>query len=260
MRIKAMFFDLDNTLLRDDKTISPYTLAVLGRCKEAGIRLAFSTARSLRTAALVKGDVPWDGGVYFSGGLAFDGAQLIGRRAIPRGAALGFISHILARWPGAQVAAEVDDCFFANHDAPDIITAGKLIKCDFASLPNDPEMLIIGTWPWAGPALPDELRSQLHTLLPEGLELRWERNGLGSVCPAGPGKLGGVRELCDAWGIPLLYAAAFGDDMSDVSMLGGVGHGIAVDNAIPQVKAAADYICGSNEDDGVARWIEENVL
>jgi hydroxymethylpyrimidine pyrophosphatase-like HAD family hydrolase len=43
-------------------------------------------------------------------------------------------------------------------------------------------------------------------------------------------------------------------------MVAKSGIGVAVGNAIPEVKAAADYICASNDDDGVAKWLEENAL
>jgi len=43
-------------------------------------------------------------------------------------------------------------------------------------------------------------------------------------------------------------------------MLGNCRTGVAVDNAIDEAKAAADFVCDSNDNDGVARWIEQNVL
>ena len=43
-------------------------------------------------------------------------------------------------------------------------------------------------------------------------------------------------------------------------MLQHCGFGIAVDNALPDVKASADDVTSSNEEDGVARLLEKNVL
>lgn len=54
--------------------------------------------------------------------------------------------------------------------------------------------------------------------------------------------------------------AAFGDDMNDLEMVRNCGIGVAVRNAVEEVKRSADYICGSNDDDGVAKWIEEFIL
>lgn len=52
----------------------------------------------------------------------------------------------------------------------------------------------------------------------------------------------------------------FGDDYNDREMLGECGVGIAVSNGNQVVKAIADDICESNEEDGVAKWIYHNLL
>lgn len=54
--------------------------------------------------------------------------------------------------------------------------------------------------------------------------------------------------------------AAFGDDRNDIEMLRICGVKVAVANALDEVKAVADYVCGDCDEDGVARWLEENVL
>ena len=54
--------------------------------------------------------------------------------------------------------------------------------------------------------------------------------------------------------------AAFGDDYNDIDMLRACGVGVAVDNALPEVKAAADLLCADCDADGVAHWLETNVL
>ena len=43
--INMIVTDLDDTLLRTDKTISEYTTSILRRCSERGIKVAFATAR-----------------------------------------------------------------------------------------------------------------------------------------------------------------------------------------------------------------------
>ena len=53
---------------------------------------------------------------------------------------------------------------------------------------------------------------------------------------------------------------AFGDDINDLEMVKNCGIGVAVENAIDDVKAAAKYICGTNDNDGVAKWLEEHIL
>jgi len=67
----------------------------------------------------------------------------------------------------------------------------------------------------------------------------------------------GFKALCKALDIALEDTAAFGDAFNDIEMLQAAGMAVAVENAIPEVKAIADRICPSNEDDGVAQILEE---
>jgi len=53
---------------------------------------------------------------------------------------------------------------------------------------------------------------------------------------------------------------AVGDDVNDIEMIKGAGLGIAVDNALPQVKEAASYIVASNDEGGVAEVVNEFIL
>ena len=69
-----------------------------------------------------------------------------------------------------------------------------------------------------------------------------------------------IEELCRHLNITSSKIAAFGDDFNDIGMLKLCGKGIAMENAIEEVKQAADEVCVSNESDGVAKWIKENLL
>ncbi len=53
---------------------------------------------------------------------------------------------------------------------------------------------------------------------------------------------------------------SFGDDTSDFSMLRVSGIGVAMKNAVYEVKSVADYITDSYNQDGVAKWIEKHIL
>lgn len=69
-----------------------------------------------------------------------------------------------------------------------------------------------------------------------------------------------IEELCRHLNITSSKIAAFGDDFNDIGMLKLCGKSIAMENAIEEVKQAAGQVCASNENDGVAKWIEENLL
>ena len=65
-----------------------------------------------------------------------------------------------------------------------------------------------------------------------------------------------LRELCAVLGIPVEKSMAFGDGLNDMSMIRDAGVGVAMANAVPEVRAAADRIAPSNDEDGVAQVIE----
>ena len=61
-----------------------------------------------------------------------------------------------------------------------------------------------------------------------------------------------LAALCRALGINVADSMAFGDDLNDVPMLLAAGVGVAMENAGPEAKAAADLIAPSNDENGVA--------
>ena len=73
-------------------------------------------------------------------------------------------------------------------------------------------------------------------------------------------KANAVAALSRYWNIAQSEIVAFGDDLNDIDLLTYAGVGVAVANALDEVKAVADDICDTNDNDGVAKWLEENVL
>lgn len=62
------------------------------------------------------------------------------------------------------------------------------------------------------------------------------------------------------WNVGASEIVAFGDDHNDLDLLAYAGMGVAVGNALDDVKAVADAICDTNDNDGVARWIEKHLV
>ena len=71
-------------------------------------------------------------------------------------------------------------------------------------------------------------------------------------------KKNGTIYLREAYGFERVIG--FGDNLNDLPMFAACDVKIAVGNANPEVKAAADYICDTNDNDGVVKWLKENVL
>lgn len=66
-----------------------------------------------------------------------------------------------------------------------------------------------------------------------------------------------IIKLCEFLNIDLNDAVAIGDDFNDVTMFNVVGHSVAMGNANDEVKKYADEITKSNEEDGVAIFLEK---
>ena len=69
-----------------------------------------------------------------------------------------------------------------------------------------------------------------------------------------------IEFLAEQYHVDIEDIVAFGDDYNDMEMIERCGNGIAVGNALEIVKGVADQVCESNQNDGVARWIERNLL
>ncbi len=81
-------------------------------------------------------------------------------------------------------------------------------------------------------------------------------NGLVEIVPRGISKATGVAEVAEPLGIADADIVAFGDMPNDVPMLLWAGLGVAMGNAHPDAKAAANEVTATNADDGVAQVLE----
>jgi len=105
------------------------------------------------------------------------------------------------------------------------------------------------------------LERRLNETLPGQLDTHVLRSPLyqGFMCevaPAGINKWFAVQHLAQAWGIRGAEICAVGDDVNDLPMLRGAALGIAMGNSIDAIKAAADRIAPTNDDDGLAEAID----
>lgn len=76
------------------------------------------------------------------------------------------------------------------------------------------------------------------------------------VNPRGVSKASGLREVCGLLGIGMEEVIACGDSLNDLKMIRAAGLGVAMGNAQDVVKSAADWVTGTNDEDGVAELIQ----
>ncbi|MFI9810722.1 HAD family hydrolase [Saccharothrix variisporea] len=80
--------------------------------------------------------------------------------------------------------------------------------------------------------------------------------GLIELSAPGVTKVTGLADVAERLGVPAAEVVAFGDMPNDVEMLTWAGHGVAMANAHPDAKAAADEVTAPNSEDGVALVLE----
>ncbi len=80
------------------------------------------------------------------------------------------------------------------------------------------------------------------------------------IVRSGLSKAVGLERVCASFDIPAKNVIAFGDEDNDIEMLQFAGTGVAMSNAIPQLKEVANTITLSNEEDGIAHFLEKHVL
>ena len=254
MPVKMIVTDLDGTLLRSDKTVSAYTERVFGECRKKGIKVIFATARPIRTVKMMNLNIQADAVAYHNGAVIDMTGAICLRSGIQPEMTRHLLLAAIALFPGMRISVEIDDVLYANFDAASVWAGIASVFSDFTDLPENPADKII--FDTADRAEVSEIRK----LLPENLYGDISDNQLLMVMHVDARKVCAVREAAAYFRIPLAEVAAFGDDHNDVEMLRACGYGTAVANAIAEAKAAAGYVCDSNDNDGVAKWLELHVL
>lgn len=69
-----------------------------------------------------------------------------------------------------------------------------------------------------------------------------------------------IMKIAEVCGFSTDSIIAFGDDYADIGMLELCGTGVAMGNAIDEVKERADIVIGSNDEEGIADFIENEIL
>jgi len=245
--------DLDGTLLHSDKTISEYTASVFRRCREAGMKIVFATGRPERTAIGFAQAIRPDAVVSNNGAGASVDGQMILRKDIPPAAVTGIIAQLLDV-DGIRLSLDYGSHSLTNCEDHAGWGNWNAVFSDLSEYdPNGVPKISIEAMDPSLLAGVDFEALGCHVYANQGE--KWYMAQAKSAT-----KSSAVEAVAAHFGIALAEVAAFGDDCNDVGMLRACGTGVAPANAIDEAKAAADYVCGANDDDGPAKWIEENLL
>ncbi len=263
MGIRLCYFDVDATLVDPGRSIPAELDEVLRRCRERGIRLGLATGRKYESARPYAEAIGAQAPLILYNGARIQqpdtGEILFDRKLDLQEARAGLE---LVKKHGLHVNLYLDDVIYiekesevsresAQKDGVVQKPVGDLV----AFLRSQPTKLLI-----IGPgetllALWADFDKKPH----ESEVVRSEPTYL-EILPAGVSKGAALREVSRITGVPLAEIAAFGDSNNDIEMLRAAGLGVAVGNALDNVKAAADYVAAADFGLGVARGLLERVL
>ena len=270
---RLLAVDIDGTLVDRRDELTPETREALRRAGRSGIHVVLATgrrySRSLHLLEALGYDVPL---VTASGALVkdprdhrtlyrarFDKALLC--RAMALIARCGYDPVLCADTYGQgfdfyRGRAEVENVelreYFERNPGdgrvrPDLMTDPPPDVFSGFSMGTRDEML--------------ELERSVDDALPGGLSTSVLQSPMYSgyiyeFRPAGVTKWSAIHRLAEGWGVGDEAICAVGDDVNDVEMIRAAGLGVAMGNAVPDVKRAADRICRDQADDGLAEVVE----
>ncbi|MFH8976478.1 Cof-type HAD-IIB family hydrolase [Streptomyces sp. NPDC017890] len=260
--------DLDGTLLRDDKSVSPRTVAALAAAEKAGIEVFFVTGRPARWMDVVSAHVHGHGLAICGNGAAVvdlhggPGAhRFVKVRELARENALDAVRLLREAAPGTAYAVEQTYGFHQEPaypklhvEVPDDIAPAEKILAPDGRAAAQPVLKILAFHPELDP---DGFLTLARLAIGDRANVtRSSPNALLEISGPDVSKASTLALCCAERGISHEEVVAFGDMPNDVEMLTWAGQSYAMGNAHPDVIAAASGRTVANNDDGVAVVIE----
>ncbi|WP_338698314.1 HAD hydrolase family protein [Streptomyces sp. Q6] len=264
--------DLDGTLLHDDKTVSPRTVAALAAAEEAGVEVFFVTGRPARWMDVVSDHVHGHGLAICGNGAAvvdLHGGpgrhRFVKVRELPVPDALDVVRILRAAAPGTSFAVERTGGLHHEATYPplhldpgeSVAPAEKLLTAEFegSTVADQPVLKLLAYHPELGPdaflALARDAVGEIAAIT------RSSPSALLEISGRAVSKASTLALCCQERGISPAEVVAFGDMPNDMEMLAWAGTSYAMGNAHPEVLTAATGRTATNNEDGVARVIEE---
>lgn len=271
--IRALFIDIDGTLVTSEDRISPEVQRALRAVHEKGCAIALCTGRTRYRIQAVAQQLPpplgyaitSNGGVVFHMGTR----ETVYRRLMPIPMALEVIHAI--------VEAGSEPYVFEDSDRPGIEGARVLFHPDlpvgsWAEMPRyRPHLEIMDALPFepvsvsafGPPAIMRPLAQRMQarfsgalSIIQSGSEHNW---GV-EIYVANVSKQVGLETVAARLGVDREEILAIGDHVNDIEMIQWAGIGVAMGNALPEIQAVADWVTAGVMQDGVARAIERYIL
>lgn len=253
---KILLFDLDGTLLRNDKTLSEYTLKTLSKCKKCGYLIGISTSRGEQNCLGFLREMKPDILISSGGALVRVNGKIIYSSSFSVTETKEFIES--ARkicGTDCEITVDTFDAHYWNYKTnprEQDKSWGDSIYTDFTDFQYEALKICVEI-----PKL--DLAQELCEHFSELDSQRFSDGDWYKFTKGGITKEKAISAVCEAYHIRASEIVAFGDDYADIGMLKMCGIGVAMGNAIGEVKDIADDITLSNEEDGAAVYLENRI-
>lgn len=257
MNCKILLFDLDGTLLKSDKTLSEHTLNVLKECRKKGLLIGVSTSRSEKNSMKFIPELSPDAIISSGGALVKLHERYIYTAEFTVDETRKMIA--LARSVcGADCEITIDtisEHYWNYKIDPQTQDAswGKSAYSDFEDFSEKALKMCVEI------SNPDTAGRMIEQCTDCDCA-RFSDGDWYKFTKKTATKENAILKLCEECGITQDNIIAFGDDFPDIGMLKLCGKGIAMGNAIDEVKEVADQVIGTNDDEGIAKYLTETFL
>lgn len=247
MSYKIVFFDIDGTLLDEDKRVPPDAAEAVRRLKASGVEPVIATGRAPYFIREVADELGIESWVSLNGGYVVYKGKELHHQTIPL-ADLEQLVDLSGR-NGHALVFEGKDWFYSNREDDSFLFE----SVDSLKVPRpgyDPDF-----WKKEG-VYQVFLHCENHEeqayqdALTELRFVRWHAKAM-DVLPRNGSKAEGIQALLAALGLTPADAVAFGDGLNDKEMLELVGLGIAMGNSHPELLPYADHVTTRVEEGGV---------
>lgn len=278
MAIKILAFDLDGTLLRSDKTVDPRTKEMIEKAMAAGIHIVLASGRDRAGCEFVYKPLGLDKGENF---LALLNGQVIydfANKEYDVDEVLGADDSMKIQEVCRKYG--VEGIFCCGYDFYSYLTTpGRIKKTlrrvvfgdpgDYGLKTNKAERTFSDLPQKIGPITKDINKvCMIHSpkffakRLPDlrkdlsGYDLMLVGKDWLEIMPRGVNKASGLARIAEKLGCTMNEVMAFGDAQNDVDMLREAGIGVAMGNAMEDVKEAANLVTDTNDNNGIGKIIE----
>ncbi|MBD5399381.1 MAG: HAD family phosphatase [Treponema sp.] len=270
LNIKLAAFDIDDTLINDEKRLSHRTTLALQEAVKKGIYVVLCSGRA------ENGILPYVRALNIAGSqqgrflIAFNGAEIFDlhtRSEIYSQVLSPNIQKFVnqeAEKRGLAAITYDSSTIYAGVDSKWARADAELCNLNFEKISNYEAFLETPRHKMLVPASPKEVEDFREFLLKsigDKVDVFISKPFFLEILPRAIGKGNAILWLCDHLKINPKEAICFGDSMNDESMLTNVGIGVAMKNAFDYIKDVATFTTRyDNNEDGVADFLEEFVL